>query len=758
MSMPPPPPGFELVEGAAGVPPPPPGFVMEGVGAGRFAQPALAGAAQPVDAMADAGGQLVRGINRSINTALSLPGEIVGGAVNFVAPGQGDRFRWNNPVSQFMASPEAPPQTDLGRYAESVGQALGASVLPVAGIAAKAQQAAGPAAQTVLGGIGQQIVNAYRTAPGTAIAADVAASAGAGIGQQVAEDLGFGTTGQMVGSLAGAMTPAGVASAVGALGRNPAVASARQAVDNWRADRARPDVAPDQMFSAGPQMPQRPPGPRMPRITTAEAAADQAIANQLARANLDVPEIQNRLAQYVDALPAGQPPAMVLADADNSLARLASTSARKNPEAANIADAVIYGRQTGETPRGGMPANSGVATRPAFTPEVPGQPMGQNERVRDALRSALEIPPGSAYAYGKGLQQKMRDEARVAYGQLYKDAAGLDVRPAIQPVLNAWAARAKDEPRDVAKAINAAIRTYAARSGTVGTLERFQKAKEFLDGRISNYMESIGDGRDRYLGGLLSQMQRDLRGAIDGIQINNIGPRYAAARQQFATDAQQKKAIDLGRKAFRADSEVTADIYGGLNPAEQRLFRLGLFESYERNIGGAKKTNDITQTFESPRVQQLLQVVMKDDAAAQFGRMLQSGEKQFIRTRNEQQGNSKTAQRQQDDEATEAVMGVVDKLRLLRRPAEATIEAISSVISRTFGFRADTHAQIARQLYTADRATQERILERVAKRLGPNRYSQFQMMMNEAYGRAAQAGAATVAPAVSQTNQQPRQP
>ncbi len=68
-------------------------------------------------------------------------------------------------------------------------------------------------------------------------------------------------------------------------------------------------------------------------------------------------------------------------------------------------------------------------------------------------------------------------------------------------------------------------------------------------------------------------------------------------------------------------------------------------------------------------------------------------------------------------------------------------------------------AQIARQLYTADRATQERILERIARRLGPNRYSQFQMMMNEAYGRAAQAGAATVAPAVSQTNQQqPRQP
>lgn len=736
-------------------------------GPGRFAQPkladpyaAFADPVQPVDLLADAGGQLVRGINRSINAAIALPGEIVGGAIDLVAPGQGDRFRWNNPVSRFMSSPEAPPQTDLGRYAESVGQVLGASAIPMAGIAAKAQQAAGPAAQTVLGGIGQQMVNAYRTAPGTAVAADVAASVGAGVGQQAAEDLGYGATGQMVGGLAGAMTPAGVAATVSAVGRNPTIASARQAVANWRADTARPDAPADQMFSAGPQVP-RPPRPTMPRISTAEAAADQAIANQLARANVGMPEVRNRLAQYTDALPAGQPPAIVLADVDESLARLASTAGRKNPEAANIGSNVIFGRQTGETPRGGMPANSGIATRPAFTRPVPGQPMGQNERVSDALREALEIPSGSAYAYGKALKQKMRAEANAAYGAIYKDAdaAGIDVRPYIQPVIDQWKARARQEPREVEKAITAALRMYSAKSGTVGTLQRFQKAKEFLDVKINNYFTSLGDNKNAYLGDLLSDLQRDLRSAVDAIPINNIGTRYAAARQQYATDAQLNKAIDLGRKAFKSDSEVTADVYSALNPAEQRLFRLGLYEGHLREISVPKNTNDITQTFDSPRVRQLLQVVMKDEAGAKLGQFLQTGEKQFIRTRNEFQGNSKTQQRREDDAATESVMGVMDKLRLLRRPAELGIEAISTALNRAFGFRADTHAQIARQLFTADPATQERILARLEKRLGPNRYTQFQMIMNEAYGRAAQAGAATVAPAVSQTNQQPpRQP
>ena len=77
-------------------------------------------AAQPEpDIIADAGGQIVRGINRGMNSIVALPGEIVGGAINMVAPGQGDRFKWRNPVSEFMTSPDVQPQTDAGRDRKS---------------------------------------------------------------------------------------------------------------------------------------------------------------------------------------------------------------------------------------------------------------------------------------------------------------------------------------------------------------------------------------------------------------------------------------------------------------------------------------------------------------------------------------------------------------------------------------------------------------------------------------------------------------
>ena len=74
---------------------------------------------------------------------------MAGGAINMIAPGtvepgQGDRFKFNNAVSEFMSSPNSTPQTDAGRYADSIGQALGGNIIPGAGIAMKAKQIPAP--------------------------------------------------------------------------------------------------------------------------------------------------------------------------------------------------------------------------------------------------------------------------------------------------------------------------------------------------------------------------------------------------------------------------------------------------------------------------------------------------------------------------------------------------------------------------------------------------------------------------------------
>jgi len=171
------------------------------------------------DVTSDAADQLVRGVYRGLDNVLSIPNRVVSGAINLVAPGQGDRFAWPEqgyirPPSEAMKGQRVAPQTEAGRYADSVGQAIGSSVVPGAVIAGKAAQAAAPAAQTAIGAIGQQAVNAYRANPGAVVAADVAAAAGSGVGQQMAQEGGFGPFGQMVGGITGGLAPLAAGAAV----------------------------------------------------------------------------------------------------------------------------------------------------------------------------------------------------------------------------------------------------------------------------------------------------------------------------------------------------------------------------------------------------------------------------------------------------------------------------------------------------------------------------------------------------------------
>ena len=488
----------------------------------------------------------------------------------------------------------------------------------------------------------------------------------------------------------------------------------------------------------------------MPPVNGADAAAEQMIANQLARANLSTTDIRQRLAQALQAS-TGQPNATALADLDPSLARLGGSVQRQQPEAGNIARSFIQGRQTGITPRNGMPDSTGIPTRGMMEAPAPNAPpMGQSERVRTALREALDIPAGSSYRNEQAMIQAARQEAQDLYGDAYRAASGIDVRPAIQPVLDRWLQRAADEPREISRAIIQAVRLYQAPSGTVGTLQRFQKSKEFLDGKIENYMESL-TGRNRAMGGLLGDMQRELLRSVD--QLPNAGARYSAARQAFSTRAEMREAIDLGRAAARESPEASAAQYQALSAGQQRMFRMGLFGELERRIAATPRQNDVTRIFDTPQMQELLQVVAPQGVSQRVGQFVQ-GEKAYIGTRNEVMGNSKTAERLADDEATNQMQGLVETLRSTRSMREAAFAATQGILDRLFGFRADTAASIARQLFTANPRDLDRILQGLERRLGPNRAEQFRSIMQQYANSVAQPASA----AATSNTQQPQRP
>ena len=116
----------------------------------------------------------------------------------------------------------------------------------------------------------------------------------------------------------------------------------------------------------------------------------------------------------------------------------------------------------------------------------------------------------------------------------------------------------------------------------------------------------------------------------------------------------------------------------------------------------------------------------------------------MIQTRNEVTGNSKTAERLKDDEAYNVMSKLGETVERFRNSSSMTmlgVRAVESMLSKVFGMRADTAAAISKQLFTANPADRERVLQGVAERLGRNRAEQFSRLLEQYQRDIAAAGA-----------------
>ncbi len=492
----------------------------------------------------------------------------------------------------------------------------------------------------------------------------------------------------------------------------------------------------------------------------ADAAADQIIANQLARANVGVPQLRQRFAEADRALEMGPNSratgALAPVDIDPSLQRLAGSVARQQPEAGNIGLAFQAARQTGQPPGLPLSRTANIEVRSPFAPVTPdARPAGQFERVADSLRRALQIQDHRLHGMGRSAHEteniivnRARQQAQQLYGNAYKAAQGVDIRPHVQPVIDKWTAAMADEPVAVANAMRQFLRQFQTAQGTVPSLVRFQKAKEFGDGLIRKWLKSP-ESQNRYVGGRLTEMQRELLEAADNIP--GAGQLYREAREAFADEARMRSALQLGRDVFREDAEVAVTQYRALSSeGERKMFRMGLLDGFNQKAGRSKRTADVTQIFETPRMQEILREVIPRsqgraaafaDRPERFGQFV-ANEKRMISTRNETLGNSKTAERLQDDEALSEMQSLASEaIKSGASPAGFVMRVVERSLERLFGFRADTASAIAQKLYTASPMERERLLSELERRLGPTRSAQFARLMREAQ-QAAGVGAA----------------
>lgn len=512
-------------------------------------------------------------------------------------------------------------------------------------------------------------------------------------------------------------------------------------------------------------------------LPKADDAAVQLIADQMQRAGLTVDDLQQRLAANERARTfhsSGRAPdAMALADADESLARLVGSAVRQQPEAANVAREFIYARQSGATPAGTTTqemAERGLPTRDRLARPVTAEkakadlgtdfgagsgnlvPMGQHERIRDALRRSLVIfddkhhgHASNAYRTEQGMQKALKAKADELYPAAWKSAEEFDLAPAF-----AGLEARKNQINDpgVHSLITRVQRLFTSAQGNGGPLgsatelKQFDLAKQRLDGLIDRYK-----GNDTFLYRTLSAFKSELLDAVHGgDRINPTRNRaYGEARNHYATQKEAQEAIDLGRSAWRESADVGVDTFRGLETKAQKdLFRLGMLEGYDRAGARMRTGADRTQLFDNPRMQELLSEVIPrtqtttrrvkkgaefGDRPERFGSFV-ADEGRMIRTRDVVSGNSKTAERMADDAAFDTLHTFIE---IFKNPSVVQIgkRGLEYALNKTFGMRADTATQLAEQLLTADPARRAAVINAIQRRMGPTRFARFAEIMEE---------------------------
>lgn len=488
----------------------------------------------------------------------------------------------------------------------------------------------------------------------------------------------------------------------------------------------------------------------------ADAAAEQIIANQLVKSGTQMPDVRRRLASADEATRfdsnSRAQNLTALVDVDPSLQRLAGSVGRQQPEADNLAKGFQFSRQTGLPSTTGLPDEVMVPTRPLLSKPLPGDPpMGQSERLLDALKRSFQLQDYAQHGHGKTgylteklVTKRMRDEAEELYGKAKKLAEGYDLTPRIQPIIERVLAEAADEPQAVGHAMRTFLRQFTTKDGApVSDLARFQKAKEFGDGLIEKWFKAP-EGRNKYVGHRLNEVQQQLLKAVDDIPDRDIGAAYQAARNAYASERELLDAYTLGKEFWKEEADVAVDAFRALaSEGERKMARLGFWEGAKQKMAVKGRTHDSTQMFQTPRSQEVMEALIprsKTEGAVfanrpeRFGEYL-SAEQRMIQTRNQTLGNSKTAERLADDAALDDMQSFLEAAKKGAQQSGSVtgfvLNILETAISKAFGYRADTAAAIARMLYSANPLERERLLARIEMRMEPGRAAQFARIVNE---------------------------
>jgi hypothetical protein len=507
-------------------------------------------------------------------------------------------------------------------------------------------------------------------------------------------------------------------------------------------------------------------GARLPgsKSTPAEAAADVIMKREMQAGNLTPQLLRDELAKadrartfnggvgVANASEAQSP--LGLVDLSPTLQKLGGSVARASPNAGARAEAFIGTRQTGIEPatdagrafatEGGLEFRNPLSVPPKNA--VLDVPAGQHERLRGGLQRAYQLADTryhgfaeNAYRTEQDLLKALKAKADALYGDFRTAQAGYDVRPDIMPAVNKWTNALADAQVTEGSLIRKALRQFTTDGKEwVKTADGVDKGKRAIDGMIAGAQQSGNANAVRILKGV----QEDFVKAVDGIQTNDIGKKWQAAREYFSGEKQRQEAIEWGRNALKADSNASADQFAAFPKDQKKLARLGILESLTTAAGPKKRAADLTQVLDTNRAQDLLRETIPRAGGAgpysvqpeRFGNYI-ANEKAMIGTRDKVLGNSATAGRLMDDErlTRQTLSQMFDRFKQGGVGlVPMALEAASVGLSKVFGFREDVAQEIGRRLFTANPAQREAIIQRLEAKWGSDKVGTFTHLLNQA--------------------------
>lgn len=472
-------------------------------------------------------------------------------------------------------------------------------------------------------------------------------------------------------------------------------------------------------------------------------------------------------------------------DIDPSLQRLGGSVYRSGGRGANDVEAFIASRQGGEPEKGLFGRASAKAV-----------PQNQYERLADDMARAMQVKsktPGKELAtirneqrvignddYRKawtnqdefdlsntlvGWELIRRNEVGSAEQSALTKALKLFTRPpptdsrmmklynasdeieaAVSKAVQSGKMDIAERLQRRAEVINKQLEEAHVRVGSapfpVNNLERFDMAKRSLDGMIS---EAKNDNVKR----LLRNLKNDLLDTAHGGDRSNptINLAYSEARDAWGSRAALLDAAEMGRNYMLGKGNITAEDFRGLGSnAEKSMFRMFAIEALKSQTGGKSlgPTADFTRELYKPNVySKLREIIPQGDTSEKLGELVRR-EGRISATAKEVLGNSKTAQRAQDDldfAGRDLLGAAYTNFRSSGGLINLSLDAVKIGFEKAFGFKDDMARALAARLIELDPIKQQEILMRIGQRMGPDKVDKFLAFMDKARIATTAAGA-----------------